>query len=63
MFTAGVVDSVEAAEDSVDVHTRDLKRLGSETPRIAIDLDARLTGFHPQDASLESVFRYLVERR
>ncbi len=63
MFTAGVVDSVDAVEDSVDVHTRDLRRLGSETPRIATGLDARLTGFHPQDASLESVFRYLVERR
>lgn len=63
MFTAGVVDSVEAAESSVDVHTRDLKRLGAETPRFAIDLEARLTGFHPQDASLESVFRYLVERK
>jgi ABC-2 type transport system ATP-binding protein len=63
MFTARVVDSVDAAEASVDVHTRDLKTLGFQAPRFAADLDARLTGFHPQDASLESVFRYLVERR
>jgi ABC-2 type transport system ATP-binding protein len=63
MFTAGIVDSVEATPTSVDVHTSDLKTLGSETPRFAIEIDARLTGFHPQDASLESVFRYLVERR
>ena len=63
MFTAGVVDTVEAKDASVDVRTRDLKRLGSETPRFAADLSARFTGFHPQDASLESVFRYLVERR
>jgi ABC-2 type transport system ATP-binding protein len=63
MFTAGVVDAVEASEASVDVRTRDLRTLGSQTPRLALDLDAQLTGFHPQDASLESVFRYLVERR
>ena len=63
MFMAGVVDTVEAKDASVDVRTRDLKRLGSETPRFAVDLSARFTGFHPQDASLESVFRYLVERR
>jgi ABC-2 type transport system ATP-binding protein len=63
MFTAGIVDTVEARKRSVDVRTRDLTRLGSETPRIALTLGARLAGFHPQDASLESVFRYLVERK
>ena len=63
MFRTHIVDTVEASEASVDVRTRDLMRLGSETPRLASDLDARLVGFHPQDASLESVFRYLVERR
>ncbi len=63
MFSAGVVDTVEAGEAALDVRTTDLARLGSETPRIAARLGARLTGFHPQDASLESVFRYLVERR
>ncbi|MCL1602117.1 MAG: ABC transporter ATP-binding protein [Actinomycetia bacterium] len=63
MFTSGVVDSVEASNTSVDVRTNDVTRLGSEAPRLAAELDAKLTGFHPQDASLESVFRYLVERR
>jgi ABC-2 type transport system ATP-binding protein len=63
MFTSGVADTVEATSTSLDVRTRDLTRLGSEAPRIAADLGVRLTGFKPQDASLESVFRYLVERR
>lgn len=63
MFTSGVADSVEATESSVEVRTGDLVRLGSEAPKLASHLGIRLTGFHPQDASLESVFRYLVERR
>ena len=63
MLTSGVVDSVEASDTSVDVRTKDVTRLGSEAPRLAVDLGARLTGFLPQDASLESVFRYLVERK
>ena len=63
MFTSGVADSVEASDTSIDVRTNDFTRLGSEVPRLASDLDATITGYHPQDASLESVFRYLVERR
>ena len=63
MFAKGVVDSVDARDESVDVRTRDLTTLGAEVPRIASQLGARLAGFHPQDASLESVFRYLVERK
>lgn len=63
LFTTGVVDTVEAGESSLDVRTGDLARLGSEAPRVATELSARLGGFHPQDASLESVFRYLVERK
>jgi ABC-2 type transport system ATP-binding protein len=63
MFTAGVVDSVEASETAIDVRTRDLRRLGTESVVLASTLGAKMRGFHPQDASLESVFRYLVERR
>ncbi|GMQ93059.1 MAG: ABC transporter ATP-binding protein [Acidimicrobiia bacterium] len=63
MFRNGVVDTVEATSTAVEVRTRDLARLGSEAPSLAASLGAQLTGFHPQDASLESVFRYLVERR
>ena len=63
MFTDGVVDTVEATDTAIEVRTRELARLGSQAPRLAAALGAQLTGFHPQDASLESVFRYLVERR
>lgn len=63
LFTTGVVDTVEATDTAVEVRTRDLTSLGSQTPKLATDLGVKLTGFHPQDASLESVFRYLVERR
>ena len=63
MFMSGVVDSAAATDTSIEVRTRDLVSLGSETPKLAAELGARLTGYHPQDASLESVFRYLVERR
>jgi ABC-2 type transport system ATP-binding protein len=63
MLVAGVVDSIEATETAIDVRTVDLRRLGTETAVLATRLNARMGGFHPQDASLESVFRYLVERR
>lgn len=63
MLVSGVADTVEATDAAVEVRTGDLKQLGSQTPNIAASLGASLTGFHPQDASLESVFRYLVERR
>ncbi len=63
LFTTGVVDTVEATDTAVEVRTRDLASLGTQAPKLAADLGAQLTGFHPQDASLESVFRYLVERR
>jgi len=63
LFTTSVVDTVEATDTAVEVRTRDLASLGTQAPKLAADLGAQLTGFHPQDASLESVFRYLMERR
>ena len=45
------------------VETTDLPGLGTELPRIARRLDARVTQFEPEDESLESVFRYLVRRK
>ncbi len=63
LFTQGVVDTVEASEETLDLRTTDVARLGREVPRLAVELGATLTGFSPQDASLESVFRYLVEKR
>ena len=53
MLVAGVVDSIEASETAIDVRTGDLRRLGTETAVLASSLDARMGGFHPQDASLD----------
>jgi ABC-2 type transport system ATP-binding protein len=57
------VSSVTVAGGAIHVETSDLADLGGRVPRIARDLDLRLTAFEPEDESLESVFRYLVRRR
>jgi ABC-2 type transport system ATP-binding protein len=57
------VSSVTIVAGSLHVETSDLPGLGRALPEIARRLDARLTGFEPEDESLESVFRYLVRRR
>ena len=41
----------------------DLAELGASVPRVSRETDTRVTGFEPEDESLESVFRYLVRRR
>lgn len=63
MFSAGHIDSVEAGAGTLTVRTSDVDRLGSDIARLAAATRARLTAFLPQDESLESVFRYLVERK
>ena len=63
LFGARAVFSVEAIEGAVVVRTSDIEQLGREAPAAAARIGARLTDFIPQDESLESVFRYLVERR
>lgn len=63
LFGARAVFSVEAVEGALVVRTSDIEQLGREAPAAAARAGARLTGFSPQDESLESVFRYLVERR
>jgi ABC-2 type transport system ATP-binding protein len=63
LIAAGNVHSVEVGERSLLISTNDVSRLGRDAPRLAATLGATLTGFQPQDDSLESVFRYLVERR
>ena len=62
LFHAECVLSVEAAGDSLIVRTTDIVDLGKRVPERAAAIGARLTAFQPQDESLESVFRYLVER-
>ena len=58
-----VVGSVAIETNRLHIETNDVAALGSLVPRIAASSGARLTGFEPEDESLESVFRYLVHRR
>lgn len=59
----GVADAVEVASDEVVVSTLDLEGLGRTAAPLAVELDAQLNEMVPLDDDLESVFRYLVERR
>ena len=58
-----VVHSITVDGMVLHVETNDLSALGHAVPRVARDLDIRVTGFEPEDESLESVFRYLVRGR
>jgi ABC-2 type transport system ATP-binding protein len=58
-----VVHGVAVEDGSLLVETRDLAALGRGVADAAVRADAVLTVFRPEDASLESVFRYLVGRR
>lgn len=62
LFTTRGVLGVEAEDESVVVRTTDIVALGTDAPSIASRIGATLTSYQPQDESLESVFRYLVER-
>lgn len=57
------VSSIAVSGDDVLVSTSDIAALGRDVPLHASRLGIELTGFRPQDESLESVFRYLVARR
>jgi ABC-2 type transport system ATP-binding protein len=63
LFGTDVVSSVEIAESGLTVLTSDVLALGNQVAKTAVACDATLTGFQPQDESLESVFRYLVDSR
>jgi len=58
-----LVHGVNIDDGVLHVETTDLGALGRRLPVIARDTDARITVFQPEDASLESVFRYLVGRK
>ncbi len=49
--------------NSLSIQTNDLAALGTAVPSLAQRLGVHLTGFSPDDESLESVFRYLVAGR
>lgn len=55
------VDSIEVDEDGLVVLSRDVGAVQGAVPRLAAELQVRLTRVEPLDDSLESVFEYLVE--
>lgn len=63
LFEDGAVDSAEIDDANLIIRTKDVVGLGRRVAPAARSLDAQLTEYLPQDESLESVFRYLVERR
>ncbi len=58
-----VVNGVAFDDGLVHIETGDLRALGTMLPPLSKDLGVRITGFRPEDESLESVFRYLVRGR
>ena len=63
LLEEALVHGVTIDDGILHVETGDLAALGRRVPVVARDVDARLTSFRPEDASLESVFRYLVGKR
>jgi ABC-2 type transport system ATP-binding protein len=59
----GLVGGLTIGEGSVTVDTRDADAIGRQLAPLAVELGIRLTEVDPLDDDLESVFRYLVERR
>jgi ABC-2 type transport system ATP-binding protein len=55
------VDSVQLDDDTLILLSSNVGALQATLPRLAAQLDVRLTGVDPLDDSLESVFSYLVE--
>ena len=62
LLEEALVHGVTVDGEALIVETGDLSALGRRVPRVAREVDARITAFQPEDASLESVFRYLVRR-
>ncbi len=63
LVTSGTVVGVRIDGDVVVADTLEVDRLGREIAPLAKGLGARLRQVIPLDEDLESVFRYLVERR
>lgn len=59
----GLVDGVSVTADSLTIDTTDIDRFGRGIAAVARDCGVRLREVEPTDDDLESVFRYLVERR
>jgi len=63
LLTDSIVHGVQVTDRGLVVETEDVTQLGVDLLPLAKDVDARVTMFRPEDASLESVFRYLVDSR
>lgn len=59
----GLVSGVSMDDRNVMVDTLDVDGFGRQVASISVELGVRLTEITPLDDDLESVFRYLVERR
>jgi ABC-2 type transport system ATP-binding protein len=59
----GLVDGLSLEGDHVTVDTMDADSIGRHLAPLTVELGLRLTEVSPLDDDLESVFRYLVERR
>jgi ABC-2 type transport system ATP-binding protein len=62
LLEEALVHGVSVEDATLHVETSDLAILGRRVPAVAQEVDGRITSFQPEDASLESVFRYLVRR-
>ena len=63
LVESGTAVGVKIDRDVVVADTLDVDRLGREIAPLARGLGVRLRAVRPLDEDLESVFRYLVERR
>jgi ABC-2 type transport system ATP-binding protein len=59
----GVAEGVSVVEDQLMLDTRDVDLFGRRVAPLAVELGVELNELVPLDDDLESVFRYLVERR
>jgi ABC-2 type transport system ATP-binding protein len=58
-----LVDGISVGVDMLTVDTNDVDKFGRNVAVVARELGVRLREVEPTDDDLESVFRYLVERR
>ena len=63
LVAGDLVTGVSIGEDSLTIDTNDVDRFGRHIASVARDCGVRLREVEPTDDDLESVFRYLVERR
>lgn len=63
LIDIGIADGVSIATDALMIDTSDVDAFGRNIAAVARECGVRLREVEPTDDDLESVFRYLVERR